>query len=807
MTTPAVNPELTDAQPLVGGSSPTPVSVVQRLFPVVTRCSATQAQLVLAGFVALAVMILANVVHIVFGWGGTSMESAIHGAVIGVFVAVAAAIVSIRAYTERRHPALWSLAAAGMISYALAMLVWGFWLEHVKNPPDPSICDVFWWSSYVLIGAAIIGAGSRDAQRAVSVKIWLDGVIAAATTSAIAAAFVLDPVVNSARGAHEAVFANILYPLGDLVIGVLLVGVIGLGGWRPGRRWAFFVASFVLLLAADCVDTIQIANSGVIGNSSDQLLYMLAFASLAVGAWQPGRQRNNERPGHWSTLVVPALFATTAPVILVYNEFSRVSTVAFVLTMFALLGAMLRMSLALRDILTVNDLRRAAMTDELTSLPNRRMFLERLEHAVARVELHGGTLTALLLDLDNFKQVNDTLGHGAGDELLRLIGPRLSESVREGDLIARLGGDEFAILLEHGSEPDAAELVAATVAEAVREPFRVQGVTLRLAGSIGIASYPNDARSAETLIKCIDVAMYEAKSAGHDWERYSSERNHYTAERLGLGDALAVALETGQIEAHFQPIVATSSRQIVGAEALARWRRPDGTLTPPSEFLAAIELAGLSRALTRRMLELGLREACAWRASGLNTYVSVNATVADLLDYDFADDVADALEAHGVPSVGLVIEVTESSVVADPERAGRVLSRLHEHGVRIALDDFGTGYSSFTHLRELPVDMVKIDRSFVSNVCDEPTDGAIVYATIGLAQRLKLEVIAEGVEDERTWAALKAMGAERIQGYAFSRPVAASEFRALLTGVPAAHLADSQSLPTPASTASVGSIA
>jgi len=475
--------------------------------------------------------------------------------------------------------------------------------------------------------------------------------------------------------------------------------------------------------------------------------------------------------------------------------------------MFALLAAMLRMALALRDILTVNDLRRAAMTDDLTNLPNRRMFLERLEVAVGRVEADGGTLTALLLDLDNFKQVNDTLGHGAGDELLRLIGPRLARSVRDGDLIARLGGDEFAILLERGSGPDAAQTVAEAVAEAVREPFRVQGVTLRLTGSIGIASYPQDAGSAETLIKCIDVAMYEAKGTGHDWQRYRSERNHYTTERLELGDALAVALERGELEAQYQPIVATSTRRIVGAEALVRWRKADGSLRPPDEFLAAAEMAGLSRALTRRMLELALHELSGWRRAGHETYASVNLTISDLLDENFPDELRQTLAAHDVPARALMLEVTESSILADPDRVVSVMNRLHELGVRLALDDFGTGYSSLTHLRELPVGTLKIDRSFVSRMCHANADAAIVYGTIELAHRLELEIIAEGVEDERTWSALQSMGAERIQGYGFSRPLDPADFKLLLTGPQTDHLAESQSLPTPASTASRGSMA
>ncbi|HTW12087.1 MAG TPA: EAL domain-containing protein [Solirubrobacteraceae bacterium] len=759
-----------------------PVSVLRRLLPVTENLGRVQRRLVVAGFVLLAAAILVDGAHVVLGLGGATWESVLRGPVIGAANGIAAALVVMRAAIERRHRLLWALTALAVCSYAIGFMLWGFWLVHLRHPPNPSIAVYFFRAFYPLIWCVVIAAGGRRSQNHASLEIWLDGLIAATATAAAGTAFVLPVMLRDAHSAHGAVVNVFQWPILDLVLWALLIAVIGLRGWRLELKWTLFLAAATLLLTADISWAAQITHGASTGNSTDALGYLSAFLCLAAACWQPDHPQPHEHSRPWSTLILPTIFTLAAPTILVYDHFSRVHLDVFVLTMIAMAAAMLRLALALRDMLTLNEMRRAAHTDELTCLPNRRMFLTSLTAAIARAEQQGVALTAMLLDLDNFKQINDTLGHSAGDQLLRMIGPRLARAVRDGDLVARLGGDEFAILLERDSEADAARAVAEAVGAAVRRPFQVQDVTLRLSGSIGIARYPDDAESAEGLIQCIDVAMYEAKAAGRDWERYSSERNTYTRQRLELGDALAGALESGAIEAHFQPVVEASTRRIVAAEALVRWRLPDGSLRPPAEFLHTAEVTGLSRQLTRRMLTLALGQIQAWRLIAPRLFVAVNATVADLLDESFPDEVAAALDAHGLSPDALAVEVTEGEIVADPGRAGAVLERLHRLGVRIALDDFGTGYSSLTHLRELPVDAVKIDRSFVSRMLEQEADAVIVETIIELAHRLKLTVVAEGVEDEETWQAVRRLGSDRIQGYAAGRPLSSEAFRALLEG-------------------------
>jgi diguanylate cyclase len=385
-----------------------------------------------------------------------------------------------------------------------------------------------------------------------------------------------------------------------------------------------------------------------------------------------------------------------------------------------------------------------------------------------------------ILDLDNFKELNDTLGHQAGDALLRSVGPRVQRALRTTDTVARLGGDEFAILLDPAPDRVGIVRVADKILHALREPFEVQGIALRVTASIGIAAFPDDGGDSDELLQHADIAMYQAKAARDRYAFYSRERDTNSRERLALASELAGALEHGGIEVHFQPKAITSTREIIGIEALVRWRRADGGLLAPVHFIGVAEHAGLSRALTRNVLELALAQLAIWRRAGYPLHVAINTTVADLLDAGFPSEVATALAAHGLPPEVLILEVTETSVLSDPGRIRDVLGELGELGVKLSLDDFGTGYSSLTHLRTLPVGEVKLDRSFVAGMCTDVIDRAIVHATIELAHRLGIEVVAEGVEDERTWDALAALGCEYLQGYALSRPVPAEELTALL---------------------------
>jgi diguanylate cyclase (GGDEF)-like protein len=782
---------------------------------------------------ALVAAPVVDVLHVVFGLV-PSWDGAFTGPVVAGSDVVAAALVVAGAAKARRSRVVWWLLAVGISSYAIGGVLWNCWLQYLPHPPNPSIADGFWMAMYPLVGTAVVISAREQSRQMASKLMLIDGLVATTAALALCAAFIAPPLLNGTSHDQGAVVTDLVYPVADMAIGIVVVGLMSVRGWRLNRTLALLIPVFPVWLLGDSTWVVQISNSALTGSSAVTLCFLTAFALLACAAWQSG----SRRPDHAHaaagasigtappTSAVPTMLGLIPPAILLYDHFSRISLTALILTWVALLTAILRIAIAMRDTMVLGDAQRAAMTDELTGLPNRRMFLTRLQEQVDVIQRSRGTLTALMLDLDNFKQLNDTLGHEAGDELLRLAGPRLTSAVRAGDLVARLGGDEFAILLPNCTQKRAAG-VAQTVLDSFNEPLDVHGLTMRLTASIGIASSPGDANSAETLLRCADVAMYEAKRSRQGWAHYSPDRDANTRERLKLSGELGQALEQGEIEVMYQPIADTWSGRIVAAEALVRWRKTDGLLHPPSEFLEAVELSGLSRPLTRRVLSLTLAELRDWRAAGYNIDATVNASVADLLDLSFPDEVATVLEAHELPADALTIEVTESSILADPERVGVVLANLRELGVKIALDDFGTGYSSLTHLRRLPIDLVKIDRSFVFHMCDQPADAAIVHATIELAHRLGLHVVAEGVEDDQSWEAIRELGGERIQGYGLSRPLQPARFRRLLKerhtaprhGPPLdasqdrhmangqeRHLAESQSLPMPASTANGGSI-
>jgi diguanylate cyclase (GGDEF)-like protein len=707
-------------------------------------------------------------VHFVRDWLGTA-----------VFILIAA-VACMRLVFGSSNRRAWALVVPGGVLACAAWVFWLTWISHMPKPPIPSVCDFLWYCAYPLVFSGLLVLLRRGFEGGGAVRVWLDAVLAAAGMTAVIGAFLI-PIVTQVSGKATAVGTAISYPLADMLVVAMLFGGFALRGWRWDRMWTLLIAGFLVSVVADVIVAAAGIRTGSNGYSElPEWLYALEFSLVAFASWQPEPQASRQRLEHWSVLVLPTGFSLGALALLVYNEFSSLPIPVFVLAIVTLLAATARTSLAFRDVLTLSDVRRQAMTDELTELPNRRLFMRRLRDLIAAAELSGQSVSAMLLDLDNFKWINDTLGHEAGDELLRMIGPRLQQALRATDTIARLGGDEFAILLDPAPDQAGLERVAEKLLAALRDPFEVHGVSFRLTASIGIASFPDHADGPEGLMKCADVAMYLAKEFQQGWELYASDRDVNSKERLILANELASALEDGQIQAYYQPIAHAGSRAIIGAEALVRWIRPNGTVLPPSEFVPIAARAGLSRALTRRVLELALAQLHSWRAAGHQLRVSVNTTVADLLDVDFPEEVATALSVHAVPADALVLEVTESSILSDPARISAVLAHLRQLGIGVALDDFGTGYSSLAHLRTLSVGEVKIDRSFVSGMSEEQTDAAIVYATIELAHKLGHAVVAEGVEDDRTWEALNVLGCDRIQGYALAKPMPPDEFLRLL---------------------------
>ena len=412
-------------------------------------------------------------------------------------------------------------------------------------------------------------------------------------------------------------------------------------------------------------------------------------------------------------------------------------------------------------------LRRQALHDALTGLPNRTLL-----HRRAARGLRGDGLAAMLLiDLDRFKEVNDTLGHDYGDALLIEVAERLADVLRRGDTLARMGGDEFAVLLDGLPDRAAVGDLAARLQEALRRPFALRGVAVELEASIGAALYPEHGTTAGELLQRADVAMYDAKRGRHGIATYSPERDPYSADRLGLLAELRRAIEHDELVLHYQPKISLCSGELTGVEALVRWQHPVRGLLGPDEFVPFAERTGAVADLTRWVVDRALAQ-----CRDLDLPVAVNLAAANIVDVTLPDAIGAALERHGVAADRLVCEISEHTVMADPVRASDVLAGLRALGVGLSLDDFGTGHSSLAYLKRLPLDEVKIDRSFVAGMTEDENDAVIVRSTIDLARNLGLRVVAEGVESAETMDALAELRCDVAQGYFISRPL---DFQAL----------------------------
>ncbi len=426
----------------------------------------------------------------------------------------------------------------------------------------------------------------------------------------------------------------------------------------------------------------------------------------------------------------------------------------------------------------VEEIEHLANHDTLTGLPNRRLFVARIEEALD--ERSGSSeLAVLLVDLDRFKEINDTLGHASGDDLLKSLSTRLLGHLGEGETIARLGGDEFGVLLRGTSEGRAFEVARRTL-EIIAEPVVLREIPVTVDASVGIARAPVHGGDVETLLQRADIAMYEAKERRSGVEQYDLERDSHDAGQLTLMTELKGAIEHGELFLAFQPKVATRDGAVLGVEALVRWHHPERGVIPPGEFVPLAERTGLIKPLTRWVLDAALEQCRAWADDGLETAVAVNLTMIDLLDASLPDEIGDLLERHGLPARCLELEITESTIMADPLHVGDVLRRLSEMGIRLAIDDFGTGYTSLAYLKRLPIDAIKIDRSFVSGMATERGDATIVRSVIDIGRNLGLEIVAEGVESKAIWDQLRSFGCHQVQGYYVARPLPADEARAFL---------------------------
>lgn len=416
-----------------------------------------------------------------------------------------------------------------------------------------------------------------------------------------------------------------------------------------------------------------------------------------------------------------------------------------------------------------------AVHDPLTGLPNRLLIAERIQYAIKQSQRSKETFAVLMVDLDNFKEVNDTLGHPVGDALLRQVSERLASVLRDSDTVGRLGGDEFALQIQ-GADEEAATLVAEKIQMALLETYVVDGHALVASGSVGIALYPEHGDDHSKLLRCADIAMYAAKRNNSKVSLYSAESDKHSLQRLELTNDLRMALDAHELELYYQPVMALATGEVVSVEALLRWKHPKYGDISPEEFIPIAENTALIKPLTDWVMKTAALQWQKWQEQGLNLHIAVNLSMINLLDHELPGRIAGLRREMNLPTDALKFEITESAIMSNPERVISVMSHEDMAGLKFSVDDFGTGYSSLSYLKRLPVSEVKIDRSFVTMMTVDDEDASIVRAVIDLAHNLGLTVVAEGVEDEAVLKQLVLLGCDYAQGYYFAVPLPADKF-------------------------------
>ncbi len=674
-----------------------------------------------------------------------------------------------------RRPGRWGWGAlgVGLVCFTVGSVVFTAVVQYWTTIPSPSIADFSFLSDYPL---AFLGIGLlvRETVPNISKTILVDALIAALGVAALEASLVIAPISQGIHGNLPFIATNIAYPIGDGILVSLVVGVFAVRGWRPGRLWWTLGAGLLLFAGADSIYLLRVTSDDyVVGTPLDSLWAVAAFV-MGLSAWAGMSPRVRSAPIVHVPNFVPVLFLLSSLGVVVYGTVHHVGA-GLILAIATMVVAIARSAYAFRQLRTLADSNREARTDDLTGLPNRRLFFERL---VACFEAGGPTtrLAVLMIDLDRFKEINDSLGHHVGDDVLRQIGPRLTNAVGTTGTVARLGGDEFGLVLAPLTNPSAAIDVAERVRSALREPFQLEGMSLRVDASIGIAFSPDHGATPESLLQKADLAMFSAKRAHASWQIYSSEQDQNARERLDLMEALRDAIGRGEIVPYYQPILDLSRGRVIKAEALARWVHPVRGVLAPAVFLDLIADAGLMEPFTMSVLDQALHQQASWAVRGYEIGVSVNISAASLRDDELPDKVGACITRHGVDPARVTIEITEDCFIADPVQALLILERVRGLGVELSIDDFGTGFSSLTYLRRLPVTELKLDRTFLTGAAGDERAVAVIRSTVELAHSLGLRIVAEGIENLEALALVDNLGCDAAQGYLMGRPVSSEDF-------------------------------
>ncbi|MEC5184802.1 diguanylate cyclase (GGDEF)-like protein [Cryobacterium sp. MP_3.1] len=757
----------------------TSVSAIPRPRPRLSR-----ADCVLFG--GIGVVLLVNLIGLVFH--GVGFNPLVDGwlAVFSNWAAVVLVWLAVNRVRLTRPDIL--LAAAAVTALAVGDTAYRLLPDNTGAELIPSLADTCYLMFYVFM----VGVLAVIAHRGLRAQAWpvlLDSAVGALGAASVLAVL-LSPALETGGPFSVTVFLSMAFPVLDLLLIAALAGVAAIPGRVLGRSGLLLTAGLLLFAAADTVYARQAQVESVVIGSALNGVWAIGFALIT--AWVLASVRRGTLPGHSSisavadgtayaaTSVAAPMSATAAGLaVLLLASQTHVSVLAVGLAGGTL--ALAAIPLAFRQ----RQLHSLSRTDDLTGLPNRRALAVDVAARLRDVDARPSAL--LVLDLDRFKEVNDSLGHEAGDQLLGRIGARLSDALQAGDLLARLGGDEFAVHLHHADRKRATAM-ARRLRLVTARPIVIGGLSLEVGLSIGIALAPEHGSDLSGLMRKADMAMYTAKSTRVGQHVYSPGDDSNDEARLRTLHELRIALAENQLVLHYQPKVHLATDTVPGVEALVRWNHPTRGLLYPAAFLDVAENGGLMRTLTRVVLELALDQAVLWQAQGRTVTVAVNLSSRSLADYHLAGVVTSMLTDRGLPGSALMLEVTEEFLLVDRDRAKSILLRLRNAGVLIAVDDFGTGYSSLAYLRDLPIDELKLDQSFVIPMLDDDRASALVASSIHLGHSLGMRIVAEGVETAEVLHQLERFGCDVAQGYQLSRPIPAAELERWLdarTALPA----------------------
>ena len=654
----------------------------------------------------------------------------------------------------------------GMLS---RVVFWG-----VSERPSPAIPDLFFLAFFpvALLGMALM---IRPRLQGMTWGIFIDALIVAMSAAAIGTAVIvptLDITPDSTAIQTALLFA---YPTGDLVLLGTVSAVIVALRYRTSGPWFPIAIGLVLVCVADILWAVFSAE-GVTILAELSAIWIPGFLAIAYATYRydPGTQVLSARG--WAQLIVPIAGASAALLLLAIDTLvTEVPLSTVLLSIAVIILSLVRMAFVFHENIGLLGARELAMTDPLTGLGNRRL----LESSFARADdlWHDREIGCglLIIDLDHFKDLNVAVGHAAGDRILKLLATRLTEALGDDHVVARMGGDEFAIFVSDSPTEEDLQRIARRARTTIERPIEEDGLRLRMQSKVGAALMPESTAEANDLLRCADMAVYEAKRARSDFEIYNRERDGVSRDRLGLAAELRDAIGNNELLLHYQPKLRLRSGSVDEVEALVRWRHPRMGLLMPDEFLPIAEQVGLMQTITSFVLLEALTQTGRWHAEGRRLGVAVNLSVGDVRDVELPNRVRSALSSAGLPGEVLTLELTEDMVVDESDSVNEILGRLSDMDVRLALDDFGAGASSLAYMHRLPLKQLKLDRSFALQVATDPNEAMVVSSTIELCRELGLETVAEGVESRDALSLLESFGCDYVQAWMIATPKPADE--------------------------------